>query len=258
MTTNYYAITEYPGLKASKEQLARLYHRYHFALDYAGNKDVLEVACGTGIGLGYLASAARHVIGGDIDEKNVAIAGDLYKGNEKIDVKSLDAHNLNYPDQSVDLVLLYEAIYYLQDPTKFIAEAWRILRKGGSLIICTVNKDWIDFHPSQFTHQYFSVPELYQLLKENFDEIHIYGAFSTKATGLKSRGVSLLKRVATRFHLIPGSLAARSYLKRVFIGPLQPLPAQIQSGMASYEPSVGIAIDKPTADFKIVYAVAIK
>ena len=30
--------------------------------------DVLEVACGGGIGLGYLARTAKKVVGGDIDE----------------------------------------------------------------------------------------------------------------------------------------------------------------------------------------------
>ncbi len=258
MAVDYYSITETPGLKASREQLERLYHRYHFALTYAGGKDVLEVACGSGIGLGYLASIARHVIGGDIDEKNIRIAGGLYRENKKIEVLSLDAHHLDFPDQTFDLILLYEAIYYLQYPNKFISEALRVLRKGGSLIICTVNKDWTDFHPSPFTHQYFSVPELSNLLKGYFHKIEIYGAFSASPSGLLGLGVSLLKRLATRFHLIPNSLAARAYLKRIFFGPLQPLPDRIQEGTASYEPPVPIPVDRSTGAFKIIYTVATK
>ena len=31
----------------------------------------------------------------------------------KIDIQIMDAHNLDFPDDSFDLVLLYEAIYYL-------------------------------------------------------------------------------------------------------------------------------------------------
>ncbi|MCG2721203.1 MAG: class I SAM-dependent methyltransferase, partial [Thermodesulfovibrionales bacterium] len=148
MKIDYHSITESPGMKASDEQLSRLYHRYRFASDYASNKDVLEVACGSGIGLGYLATTARHVVGGDIDEKNVGIASNLYKGDKNIDIISLDAHHLNYPDVSFDIVLLYEAIYYLQTPQKAVSEAFRVLKQGGALIICTVNKNWEDFHPS--------------------------------------------------------------------------------------------------------------
>lgn len=41
----------------------------------------------------------------------------------KIKVELMDAHNLNFPDKSFDLVLLYEAIYYLEEPQKFVAGA---------------------------------------------------------------------------------------------------------------------------------------
>lgn len=187
---DYSSITESPNLKATQEQLARLYQRYHFARQFAKDKDVLEVACGSGIGLGYLAQVATSVVGGDIDEKNVDLARENYKlkdereyreveklrrwedrklggwedienekmgvrcekqkhtKNEKlkscedgksrswkIDIQLMDAHDLNFSDKCFDLVLLYEAIYYLKDPAKFISEAGRVLRKDGKLII---------------------------------------------------------------------------------------------------------------------------
>jgi len=46
---DYSLITEFPGLQATQEQLERLYQRYHFAKQFAPEKDVLEVACGSGI-----------------------------------------------------------------------------------------------------------------------------------------------------------------------------------------------------------------
>lgn len=255
---NYHSITEIPGLKASKEQLARLYHRYHFALSYAGDKDVIEVACGSGIGLGYLASAAKHVIGIDIDEKNLSIASQLYKGRENIDVVSMDAHELRYPDHTFDLVLLYEALYYLQEPARFIAEAARVLKKGGTLIIGTVNKDWADFHPSPFTQQYFSVPELFQIINSRFEIIHIYGAFPTQLATSFDLVLSLLKRAAVHLKLIPGSLEARAYLKWILGAHLLKLPEQICAGMTSFETAVELPIDRPSSDYKIIYAVAMR
>lgn len=258
MKVDYHLITETPGQKASQEQLVRLYHRYHFAFDYAASKNVLEVACGSGIGLGYLASKANQVIGGDIDEKNMSIAVKLYKEIKNIEILFLDAHNLNFPDGSFDVVLLFEAIYYLKDTERFFKEAFRVLRPHGVLIICTVNKDWVEFHPSPFTYRYYSVPELNTLLKRHFNSLEFYGAFSTASKGVIGKTVSLLKRIATRFNLIPGSLAARAYLKRIFIGPLHPLPPQIKEGMCEYIPPVKIASDKQTVDYKIIYAVAKK
>lgn len=306
-TINYSFITELPGLKATEEQISRLYQRYYFVRQFANNKDVLEVACGSGVGLGYLAEVAGTVIGVDIDEKNVNLVRKYYKGKDergfredkklrrwegdgnerfgrwedekqkiedgsknsevriqstdkkcKIKVDLMDAHDLKFLDKSFDIVLLYEAMYYLKDPEKFVLEAERVLREDGKLIMCTVNKDWEDFHPSPYTFKYFSVPELYALLKSKFHEIEMYGSFRINDSGVKNKLISLIKRTAVKFNLIPGSLKARAYLKRVFMGRLVPLPNEVYEDMAPYEPPVPISIDKVNKDFKIIYAVARK
>lgn len=261
---DYTAITESPGLKATQEQIVRLYQRYHFARQFAESKDVLEVACGSGMGLGYLARVAKKVVEGDIDDKNVALAKKYYKAEfriqkakGKIEIDLMDAHELPLPDRSVDLVILFETIYYLQEPEKFISEAERVLRENSILIICTVNKDWEDFHPSPYSYKYFSVPELYELLKNKFQEIRIYGGFRIENKGVKHNIISLIKRFAVEFSLIPGSLKARAYLKRIFLGKLMPLPDEVyEDNMAPYEPPVPIPVDKINKDFKIIYALA--
>jgi hypothetical protein len=46
----------------------------------------------------------------------------------------------------------------------------------------------------------------------------------------------VMKRLTVKFHLIPGSLKGRAYLKRIFMGKLIPLPHEITEGMADYEP----------------------
>ena len=252
----YYEITEIPGLKATEEQIERLYHRYHFAKKFAIGKDVLEVACGAGLGLGYLGKVAKSIIGGDIDETNVNIARNYYKDKIKIDI--MDAHFLPFENEQFDLVLLYEAIYYLKEPYKFIQEAKRVLRKKGKLIICTVNKEWEDFHPSPYTYKYFSAYELYEMLKNEFEEVELYGAFKVENRDFKNKIISFIKRFAIRFNLIPGSLKARAYLKRIFIGKLKPLPYEIKEGMAEYTEPVLIPKDKPNKEFKIIYAIAKK
>lgn len=306
-SVDYSSITESPNLKATQEQLERLYQRYHFARQFAKDKDVLEVACGSGIGLGYLAKVAHRVVGVDIEEKNVESARSCYKEDEglggsedvkfgrwadavneklrswedgkqkiedgrrktevrshgtdnkcKIRVELMDAHVLNFPDKSFDLILLYEAIYYLKEPQKFIAEARRVLRKDGKLIICSVNKDWDDFHLSPYTHKYFSVPEYYEMFKDGFREVAIFCGFQVNNSGMKNRVVSLIKRMAVDFNLIPGSLKTRAYLKRIFMGKLVPLPAEVFEDMAPYEAPVPIPVDKINRDFKIIYAVAVK
>lgn len=255
---DYSSITETPGLKATDEQLERLYQRYNFAREFSQGKDVLEVACGSGLGLGFLAESARSVRGVDIDKKNISIAKTLCRDSNKINIDAMDAHKLTLPDNSIDVVLLFEAIYYLADPKNFINEAWRILRKDGTLIVCTVNKDWDDFHPSPYAHKYFSVPELTAILSDSFKDIKIYGGFPILKTGIRDATISFIKRLASKLDLIPGSLSARAYLKKIFIGKLTPLPDRIYDGVAPYEEPVKIPHEKENRDFKIIYAIAHK
>lgn len=161
---DYTTVTEITGYNVTSEQLQRMYTRYRFALDFCERQEVLEVACGSGQGLGYLARKAKRVVGGDYDEKIVKCAQDYFK--DRIEIRQIDAHNLPFPDKSFDVVILYEAIYYLKEPEQFVSEARRVLRENGILIICTANKDWAGFNPSPYAYRYFSAPELYSLLIE--------------------------------------------------------------------------------------------
>jgi ubiquinone/menaquinone biosynthesis C-methylase UbiE len=255
---DYSTITEIPGLKATREQLARLYQRYHLARKLAEDREVLEIGCGAGLGLGYVAQVSKRVVGVDIEEKNVSLAKQYYKDRPNISIDLMDAYHLPLPDGSFDLALLYETIYYLKDPEKCIVEAARVLMENGVLIICTVNKDWEDFHPSPFTYRYFSASELYQLMKNSFREVTIYGGFHVDKVGTKSEIISLMKRFAVKFSLIPGSLKTRAYLKRVFMGRLIPLPNEVTEGMAEYEAPVEIPEDRVNRDFKILYGIGRK
>ena len=257
MIPDYSHITETPGLKASKDQLEKIYHRYHFARQFSKGKNVLEVACGSGMGLGYLAKAAKTVTGGDIDEKNLSFARKHYDNRENISVLHLDAHNLPFPDTSFDTVILFEAIYYLEKPEKFIEESCRILRKNGTTIIGTVNKEWNDFHISPFAKKYFSAKEIHELLQKHFQSVKVYGAFKIE-TGLKAGIISFIKRIAIRFNLIPGGLKARAYLKRIFMGKLIDLPAELRNNSILFSEPVQLPVNTVIREYKILYAVATK
>jgi len=68
------------------------------------------------------------------------------------------------------------------------------------------------------------VPELYEILKKRFKSVEMLGGFPIQKNGLKNKIISLIKRSAIKFNLIPGNLKARAYLKRIFMGKLSPLP----------------------------------
>jgi ubiquinone/menaquinone biosynthesis C-methylase UbiE len=253
---DYLTVTELPGYKASREQIERLYHRYHFAHAFCRDNHVLEVACGAGMGLGYLEKVAKKVVGGDIDENILKFAQNHYKERNKIELMKIDAHKLQFPDKSFDVVILYEAIYYLAQATKFIEEAFRVLRKDGVLLICSVNKDWAEFNPSPFSTRYFSAPELHQLLNHKFSDVKVYGAFPVRADTFKRKILSLMKRAAVKLHLIPKTMKGKEFFKRIFFGSLLSIPPEIKEELSEYVPPVSISVDSSNSSYKVIYAVA--
>jgi len=256
---DFSTVTEVTGYRLSREQIQRMYTRYRFASEFCEGKEVLEVACGSGQGLGYLAKKAKKVIGGDIDENNLKFAREYYKDKENIELKILDAHKLPFDNNNFDLVILYEAIYYLVNPEQFVKEAKRVLRKGGNLLICTANKDWSGFNPSPYSHKYFSAHELFGLLKQNnFGDIVLYGDCPVIAKTFKNIIISWIKRRAVALKIIPKTMEGKELLKRIFYGKLLPLPPEISGGMAEYTPPVSIPYDSPNFGYKVLYVVGYK
>ena len=203
-----------------------------------------------------MAKVSKRVVGGDIDENNLKFAQEHYKGRDNIELHLLDAHNLPFGDKSFDVVILYEAIYYLAHPEIFLDECCRIIRKDGMLLICTVNKDWSDFSPSPYSTKYFSAQELYQLLNGKFLDVQLYGAFQATANSMRDKITSIIKRTAIALNLMPKTMKSKEIFKRIFFGKLVPLPAEIEEGMAEYVAPVPISCDSQSFQYKVLYTIA--
>lgn len=248
-------MTEIPGSAATREQHARLYHRYHTAARFTVGKHVLEVACGAGLGLSRIACRASRVIGGDYTESLLRTAHSTYNG--RIPLVRFDAHCLPFREQSFEAVILFEAIYYFKRADEVIREIRRVLTKEGLVLICSVNKDWSEFAPSLLSTSYFSVPELRDLLvREGFRDLSFFGGFHAEAHSHLQKVVSQLRRIAANLDLIPKTLTARAYLKRIFYGRLTPLRAEVDDEQIEIPPLVSISPDLPNRDYKIIYVAA--
>jgi ubiquinone/menaquinone biosynthesis C-methylase UbiE len=254
MGIDYTTVTEVPGNQVTQEQMERMFHRYCFASNFSEGKDVLEVACGAGLGLGYLAKKSKRVVGGDYTENLVKLARNYYK--ERLPVLRLDAHELPFGSQSLDVVILYEAIYYLRDPAAFFREARRVLRDDGVLLIATVNKDWSEFNPSPFSTSYFSVPELGDSLRKNGFKVEIYGAFSVLPKNPKEKITAAIRKIAVALRLIPKTMKGKEFIKKVFYGKLKPLKGEIGEEGCKYSPPTSLPLDVPNHEYKVIYAVA--
>lgn len=252
---DYASVTEVPGLRVHQKQLSALYTRYHYARPFCENRDVLEVACGAGMGLGYLAESAEHVVGGDIDENCLRFAEETYSDHPKVKVCSLTAEKLDFPDDSFDTLLMYEAIYYLPCVENFYREARRVLRPGGTLIVVSVNREWGGFNPSPFSIRYYSAQELADHMRQAGFEPSIKVAFEDNPHSLKRRVIGGVRRVAVALNLIPKTMRGKEWLKRLFYGELAPVDRELKDGVARLEALQDPPpLDQPIVNYEVVYA----
>ncbi|MFQ5850692.1 MAG: class I SAM-dependent methyltransferase [Candidatus Binatia bacterium] len=250
---DYTAVTEVPEGRVTSEALAMMYTRYVYAASLCAGKEVLEVACGAGQGLGYLASKAGRVVGGDYTQGLLRQARRHY--GLRMPLVRLDAHALPFVGQSFDVVILFEAIYYLARPEKFLDECRRVLRGEGLVLICTVNKEWSDFSPSPLSSRYVTTVELRELMAGRGFKIELYAAFPVSRDSARDRIASFIKRAAIRLHLIPETMKGKEILKRFFFGTLAPIPAEITDGMAEAYPCVPITGNSVMSDYKVLYVI---
>jgi len=252
--TDFSDVTEVPGLAVSRVQLARTYHRYEFAREHVRGA-VLELACGAGQGLAYLARAADRVVGGDRTAANIDLARVAH--GARFPLLLLDACRLPFADASFDSVVLLEALYYLPDADGAVAECARVLRHDGRLVVSSVNCAWPDFGRSIHSTRYYTSREIGELLARHGFGPRLYGAFA-EATGPVARARSMVRRLALRLGLVPGSLRAKALLKRFFYGPLLRQPARLDDGAASGERADPIRADDVDTRHSILYAVGVR
>lgn len=246
---DYSSVTELPRQGATRMQMSMLRTRYGWAAEYTAGKDVLEVACGAGLGLGWLAEQARRVSAGDVDEKNCRIARQAHLGRANIRVQWMDALELPFEAGSFDVALLFEAQYYLPDLPRFLSEAQRVLRPGGTLLISTVNCEWSGFHPSFLHTRYWNAVELLQALEDAAFKTSLCAGFPECSPG---RGLHKLKALASAMGCIPRSMRAKSLLKRVFYGRLDEIPERLDR-LGSAVPMVPVASDTDLTNYRTLY-----
>jgi len=210
------------GLAADRglqKQVLSLCDRYYWAENYCRGKDVLEVACGSGAGLGYLASSAKTLTAGDISDASLEQARAHY--GERFNLRNLDAQFLPYPDDSKDVIVLFEALCYLPSVDKFLQECRRVLRDGGVVLLATANKDCEGFEPISYSKRYYGVKELALLLEEHGFSTIFYGSSSEPASE-----------------------------------DMTAIPVEIKEGMAEFGEPVPLNTEKPDRLHKIIFCEA--
>lgn len=254
MNDKYVSVTEISGDDVTQEQVERLCHRYYWAKDFCKDRDVVEVACGTGQGVGYLKGISASFEAGDYSSEILRIARLHYA--DRFQFQQFDAQDLPFESNSLDVVIIYEAIYYIPDARKFVQECVRVLRPGGKVLVATANKDLFDFNPSPHSFKYYGVVELVNLFKEEGFAPNCYGYMAIGSDGLKQNILRFLKQIVVSLNLMPKTMGGKKLLKRLVFGGMVKMPEEISSNMFPYDDPVPLDATVPATSHKVIYCVA--
>jgi ArsR family transcriptional regulator len=128
--------------------------------------DIVDLGAGEGVLAQLLAKRAKSVICIDNSAAMVKVGKQLAKehGFDNLSYKLGDIEKVPLPENSVDLALLSQALHHAGKPEAAIAEAWRILRPGGRLVVLDLNQHnfekarelyadrWLGFSPNRLYH----------------------------------------------------------------------------------------------------------
>ena len=177
------------GRELFQLDLARHQVAYEFARGYLGSTPgsgsnwVLDLGCGSGYGTASLAQESAWVAGLDRvppDAANRRARGHFVRAD-------LDRAPPFAPD-SFDLVMSFQVIEHLEDPTRYLATIAELLRPDGLALITTPNLLTSDGVNPYHVHEY-DAGELAECLQSRFGAVEMrgVGACATVRDALEAR-----------------------------------------------------------------------
>jgi SAM-dependent methyltransferase len=155
------------------------WHRYLIASAIVSGKTVLEVGCGEGNGVSFLARLASRIVGVDVDPRMIESARAAH-AHENVEFRCGSADAIPIDGEDIfDVLLSLEAIEFLNpgDQAEFLRESKRLLKPDGIAIVATPNPALREgphdtqnaARPGQAPHTAF-----FQCLKEFYDSVHVF------------------------------------------------------------------------------------
>ena len=106
------------------------------AVDLLRPASLLEIGVGTGLMLARYPAYSK-IIGIDVSAEMLEIARQRVRGltQREIRLEAMDAEKMDFPDEFFDCVTIPYVLSVTPDPERLIAEARRVCRKNGTILI---------------------------------------------------------------------------------------------------------------------------
>jgi ubiquinone/menaquinone biosynthesis C-methylase UbiE len=120
---------------------------------------VADLGCGTGRAAQALASWVDRVVAIDGSEEMLRAARTRLDPHPNIEVRQADLESLPLTDESVDCALLLLVLHHIAEPARVLAEARRVLRSPGTLVITDMTSHEHDEYRQQMGHVWLGFSE---------------------------------------------------------------------------------------------------
>ncbi len=129
----------------------------HAILQEIGNEPLdllLDLGTGTGRILELTSSRARQLIGIDTNREMLKCARVRLDKAElsHCTVRLADIYNLPFPEGIADIVIIHQVLHFLDNPKTALAEACRVMKPGGRLILVDFAPHNLEFLREEHAH----------------------------------------------------------------------------------------------------------
>lgn len=127
-------------------------------LEFVGPSQVsayLDLGTGTGRILELVAPRASRAVGIDLNGEMLTLARARIEraALAHVQVRRGDLFELPYADGSFELITVHQVLHYLEDPSAAVAEAARVLKPGGRLVIADFAPHALEFLRDAHQHR---------------------------------------------------------------------------------------------------------
>jgi SAM-dependent methyltransferase len=181
------------GSELFRLDLARHQVAYEFARTHMGAGWVLDLGCGSGYGTASLAQGSAPVAG--LDRVAPDAANRLARGHF---VRADLDLAIPFARRSFELVVSFQVIEHLEDPTHYIEAIAELLRPDGVALLTTPNRITSDGVNPYHVHEYVA-DELAERLRPRFGAVELRGVGATgpvrSALETRSRRIRRIMRL---------------------------------------------------------------
>ncbi|MFZ5662433.1 MAG: ArsR/SmtB family transcription factor [Pseudomonadota bacterium] len=161
------------------------------ALPLLAPGDVLDIASGDGVLAELMAPHSHRYVCLDASSKVVMAASERLSRLRNVEVREGDMHALPFAANTFDLVVLMHALTYSEHPAQAVAEAARVLRPGGRLLVTVLAR-----------HEHRNVVAAYGHVNLGFTEKELLRFAQKAGVEVASAGIVTRERRPPHFEVI--------------------------------------------------------